>query len=167
MQTNQIIKRVLETALSGFVLSLIGVIIAYNLLPEDALSKSMCCDTGFSRKWDGTCGGWSEALATDFILGSLLHWYAYTTISIMIITRHPISTTDKGSAWTIYLTAAFVFGCGVTHLIAAYTALNPIYRFEVGYLIVNGIISVVAMLFVIYGLVRATANKDNLEDETD
>lgn len=74
----------------------------------------------------------------------------------MVWTRHPIMRGEWSSQMSVYLTGAFVFGCGLTHLVDAYTVLHPLYNFQILFLLVNGVVSVVAMFFVIYGLIRST-----------
>lgn len=148
-------RKTFKTVFQGFIIATIGVLIAYLLLPDNSFDVRNYCG-GFARKWDGSCMGWTTSLATSFIIGSLLHWYAYTIISIMVWTRHPITRNNKYSAPTVILTGFFIFGCGVTHLLAAYTVLNPLYNAETYYLIFNGATSLLASFFVVYGLIRSS-----------
>ena len=182
-------KKVILTSFYGTLLALVGVVIAYIMLPSGVFdvpvaegvetctsiaSGELSChaepgstylDTGYARRWDGACTGWDKGLAMKFIIGDLMHWWAYVLISFMIITRHPIKKDIKGHAFTMWLTAAFIAGCGLTHLVSAYTVLNPVYKVQGWVNIVNGSVSVVAMFTVVYGLVKARSITDKQNTE--
>ena len=156
MEKSKITRDFWVAVLRGLLLSLLGVGVAYLLLPLNAFSESLCSaeDFGFARKFDGSCQGWTSNLVRYFIVGSLLHWWAYVHIAYVIYRHHPILEGSRTSQIVIYLTSLFILGCGVSHLIAAYTAIHPVYSVEVVWLVVNGIISCLAMLYVTYGLLR-------------
>ena len=147
-----------RTVLVGFLTSAIGVLVAWLLLPLGAMDASiMCAPDGFARRWDGSCAGWTEGLAVKHLVGDLLHWWAYTTMAVVIAWHHPILKGDWKSWVTVNLTSIFIFGCGLTHLIEAYTVFNPMYIAQAGFKIANGVVSVAAMFFVIHGLLRSVA----------
>lgn len=151
-----------STILRSLIITILGIIIAYLLLQENVFEVSGSChNNGFARRWDGTCDGWTKELAIKVIRGNLLHWWAYTTIAMTIWLNHPILKGSITSFLTVYMSGAFVFGCGITHLMEAYTVLNPLYWVQAWLLEVNGWISVISMFYVVYGLLRVTiiANK--------
>lgn len=115
----------------------------------------MCYESGFARRWDGGCNGWTNELARVHVWGDLLHWIAYCTMAYVIIRRHPIIKNDWVSFITVYLTGAFILGCGFTHLFDAYSTLDPAYVFQGWFKVCNGIVSISAEFFVVYGLLRA------------
>lgn len=109
---------------------------------------------GFERRWDGTCGGWTRELAIVVGIANLLLWWAYSAIAVTILRLHPVVTTVPESRATVRLTGAFVMLCGLTHLMGAYTIVNPVYRFEAGVMFATALISDVSVFFVGAGLIR-------------
>ena len=119
-----------------------------------------CADAGlfssqFASRWDGSCTGWTRFDAWVFLIGSCLHWWAYCTIAFVFWRLHPAMRTVPYSTITISLVGCFILGCGITHLIAVYTLIHPVYRLEMAWLIVNGVVSDVATVFVAFSLTRA------------
>lgn len=148
------IVKFLSTLLLSLFITFLSLLICYLLLPDWVWDthNDMTCHSGFARRWDGTCNGWTKALAQQFILGDLMHWHAYLTVSIFIFIYHPIKSVLHAAA--IYATCLFILGCGGTHLFDIYTIFNPVYNAQGWYMIVNGIISEYAMIFVLIVLVK-------------
>lgn len=109
----------------------------------------------FASRWDGSCTGWTRLDAWAFLIGSGLHWWAYCTIAFVFWRLHPALKTVPYSTTTLSLVGCFILGCGITHLVAVYTLIHPVYRLEMAWLIVNGIVSDVATVFVAFSLTRA------------
>jgi len=155
---NRFWKKYLSTLFFGLLIAFGGILIARSWLPDGAfhIDPDHVCKAGeFARRWDGSCHGWNKELATANVIGSLKHWVAYCVMAFVVAVRHPIIKRDWVSHVTVYLTAAFIFGCGITHLIDAYTVFNPVYIFQTDFLNWNGNISLLSMPFVIYGLLRS------------
>lgn len=172
----EVFKKFLITMIIGTFITLVGVAIAYWALPDGALETTAAAchaageshgylDTGFARKWDGSCTGWTRGLSLKFILSDLMHWWAYVLISLMILTRHPSTSNGIGYKVVIWLSGAFIFGCGVTHLVGAYTVINPLYEMQGWVNLANGIVSVIAMIFVVYGLIRSVVASKERDEE--
>lgn len=145
----------------SLMLTSIEVLIMCFLLPSDALEiKSVTCGGSkslinlFARRWDGTCDGWTNELARKDIIADLKHLYSYIAISVAVLLFHPINKSSWISRVTVILTALFIFGCGQTHALDAYTTIHPIYNVSVELKSINGNISIIANFFVIYGLLR-------------
>lgn len=145
------------TIIQGTFLSAVGVLICYLMLPGDAfeINPTGFID-GFARRWDGSCHGWTQTLAIEHIKGDLKHWWAYCTMSVVIATRHPITERNFRGYMTIALTSAFIMGCGITHLVDVYCVFDPRYIAQGFIKNLNGNISLVALFYVVYGLLRAT-----------
>lgn len=94
--------------------------------------------------------------ALRYVIAQLLYWWAYSVISLTIWQRHPIIKWDRTSIITVYLTGAFVFGCGLGHLIEAYSVFDPVYDFLTLFLLLSSVVSCAATVFVVSGLIRAT-----------
>ena len=137
------------------VIAAIGVIVMYLLLPENVFDENCCAHTGFARRWDGTCGGWTRDLAMLHITGDLFHWHSYVTASMVILQHHPIMSRVKYSGAAVYTMVAFIFGCGLTHLFEAYATFHPVYYFTGWFKLFNGVVSEFGQYFIAYSLVIA------------
>jgi hypothetical protein len=111
-------------------------------------------NTEFACRWNGECAGWTRVLAAQDAIGNLIYWWAYCGISTAVLRFHPVMQDMALARWTVRLTWAFVITCGVTHLIAAYLNINPVYEFAAAWVSFTGPISAVAFFFVSYGLIR-------------
>lgn len=143
------------TLLYCLLLSGMGILIAYLCLPDwvwPQADRHVCEGGGFARRWDGSCHGWTRELALTHIVGDLMHWIAYCSVSYVIARWHPVSRQKVTSRITITLVAVFVFGCGLAHLVEAYTVFNPIYELQSKIKIANGIISLIDLPLILYGL---------------
>ena len=116
---------------------------------------------GFAVRWTGSCTGWTRELNFETLIGDLLHWHAYCTIAIFIALYHPTKGYSITSQVAIFGTSLFVLGCGMTHLIDAYTLFDPQYQFRAWFMIANGIISEYSVAFVLWALLRTQALKEN------
>ena len=114
-------------------------------------------ELAFARRWGGGCGGWTNGLAMFHLCGMLAHWWAYTTAAFVILRLHPILEGVPEARIAVYLMVAFIFGCGVTHLLDAYTMFNPVYRQTGVFLFLNSIVSVLGAIFIAKALVRTFA----------
>jgi hypothetical protein len=112
-------------------------------------------DANFARRWDGSCGGWTNDEVLRHVAGNVLHWWSYVTIAFVIWRLHPPMRTVPYSSVTLFLTGLFVIGCGLGHLSGIMTAFWPAYRLEGSWLLINGVISSVATVFVAFSLTKA------------
>lgn len=113
--------------------------------------------TEFASRWTGTCQGWDKWLVIENIVGALLTWWAYTAIAVTIYRLHPVVESIQESRWTIMLTGTFVILCGGTHLLIAYTDLNPVYRFSTHFQLFAAVVSDISVFFIAAGLIRVFA----------
>jgi signal transduction histidine kinase len=93
--------------------------------------------TGFPARW--FCGTWSEQLGWMHILGDLSIWAAYMAIPIVL----GVFVIRGGSPLpsTVWLFIAFIFTCGVGHLIESVIFYEPVYRLAGAWKWVIGIVS--------------------------
>lgn len=161
----EIVQKFLTTFFYGTFIAFLGVLAAYWMLPPNVFETASILssenvslgylDTGFNRRWDGSSLGWTKGLALQFLITDLLQWWAYVLISVTILIRHPLKTNVTVYKTIIWLTSAFVFSCGFTHLMDAYTVLHPLYHIEGWVKIISAILSFIALLFISYGLIRS------------
>ncbi len=86
------------------------------------------------------CGKWTPFHGWLYIISDLLIWSAYFTIPLIIF--HFISKRKDVQFNRIYiLFAAFILGCGATHLLDAITFWYPLYRLNALVRLMTGIIS--------------------------
>lgn len=111
----------------------------------------------FARRWDGGCSGWTQDLAILHMTGDLLQWWAYVTISFVVARLHPIMWEVPSAPVAVLFMILFIFGCGLTHLFNAYSVLYPVYRATGTFLVINGVVSVLAAIAVAHALVSAFA----------
>jgi len=155
--------------LTGTGISILGVIILYLFIPSGSFDLvNTCCEFDFARRYDGTCGGWTTSLALFHVTGDLMHWWAYTTAAAILFQLHPIMAKVPSSRTAVYLMVAFIFGCGLTHLMEAYATFHPVYVFTGWFKFINAIISCVGAYFIAHALVRAfkevKRQRDRLEN---
>ena len=141
-----------QALLQGITLSTIGVVVLFALYVTGPWASPV-----YASRWRGDCGGWTKALAVWHVVGELLHWYAYVTIGTVIYRLHPVLKSVPSSVLTIYSMVAFIYGCGLGHLIAAYVIFDPVYQVEALWLSINGVISITASVLVAFSLVTAFA----------
>lgn len=162
----------------GTMISLIMILVVYYTLPSGALevNENVMCGVndmfnGVSRKWDGTCAGWTNEMARSYVYHNLKFFLAYNIISVMILARHPIQWNKPWSVGATFLSAAFVFTCGLAHLFDVYTVFNPIYEIQIAYLFGSSWVSIIASAFVVYGLetnnrhMEKKRENDKIEEE--
>ena len=109
----------------------------------------------FASRWDSSCPGWTKTEAVWYVVGEALHWWSYVVVSMVIFRLHPILHTVPYSALTVRGVVLFVFGCGFGHLLEAVAVFVPAYRVVIGWLILNGLVSVGSAFLVAYSLVCA------------
>ena len=139
----------------GITWSTLGLIVALAFVYLDFKSSAFLLDSDFARRVDGTCSGWTPFLAKVHIVGEILHWYAYCSIAIVFWRLHPPMKNVPFSAITTALVGWIFIGCGVTHMFSAVTSYWPIYRASGAWLVMNGLWSLAASIFVAYSLTKA------------
>lgn len=86
------------------------------------------------------CGKWTPFHGWLYILSDFLIWSAYFTIPLIIF--HFISKRKDVRFNKLYiLFAAFILGCGATHLLDAITFWYPLYRLNAVMRFITGIVS--------------------------
>lgn len=102
--------------------------------------KKLFDTSGFPPRWN--CGtAWTDFHGWVHIISDLLIWAAYMSIPFMLvyyINKRPNTPFPK----VFYLFSAFIFYCGIGHLIEAIIFWNPIYRFSALNKSVTAIVSV-------------------------
>ena len=109
----------------------------------------------FARRWDGTCSGWTQGLAKEHLVGDLLAWWGYVTITVIIWKLHPTMKAFPRSKITVALVGLFIMLCGATHLFEALSVFNPVYVFTGQFKIFSGVVGGIALVFIADGLTRA------------
>lgn len=89
------------------------------------------------------CGGWGQALVVTTILGNILIFLIYTTIPLLLLlflrtTREPWFFRQRLFSFSF---AAFIFACGLTHLLRATSFFWPAYRLQSGVTLAAALIS--------------------------
>lgn len=102
----------------------------------------------FPARWH--CGNWSDFHGWLYIISDLAIWTAYFAIPFFLI-RLLIKRKDIPLNGVIILFLAFVFLCGLTHLIDAIIFWWPVYRLSAVLRFATAIVSVIAA----YALKRA------------
>ena len=111
----------------------------------------------FGRRWDGGCDGWTKTWATIHLASDLLLWWAYVTISFVLMRLHPILKSVPTAKLTLVLMCSLFICCGGTHLLDAYTTFYPIYRVSGLFRITTAVVSMLGAVFIAYSLVAAFA----------
>ena len=114
-------------------------------------------DADFASRWDGTCTGWTHGLCLLHMAGNLLTWWAYVTIAIVIMRLHPILHSVWSAKYTVVLMVSVFVTCGATHLIQAYTTLNPVYRIAGWFNLFAGLVGLTGAVLIAHSLVHAFA----------
>ena len=125
--------------------------------PDGYLARLFAVD--FARKIDGTCSGWTRGQAIIHAIGDLLHFWAYLNVSLMMMRLHPKEKTVKYAKQAIWLSAAFIAGCGMVHLVDAFCVFVPVYRFLGMLKVINGGISVLALFPVAVSLIKVSTRQ--------
>ncbi len=102
----------------------------------------------FPARWH--CGNWSDFHGWLYIISDLTIWGAYFAIPVFLI-RLLIKRKDVPMNGVIFLFLAFVFLCGLTHLIDAVIFWWPAYRLSAVLRFATAIVSIIAA----YALNRA------------
>ena len=128
---------ILLTIFRGLGYSSIVVLFLYFTLPPNVWQTNPVAS--FSRRFDGTCNGWTRNLALLDMGQNIGLWFVYCTMATVLLGHHPTPIAAvPSSKWTLRLMAAFIVGCGFKHLVDAYTTLVPNYVMSlwVGYTVV-------------------------------
>jgi len=95
----------------------------------------------FPARWH--CGNWTDFHGWLYIMSDLAIWAAYFAIPVMLI-RVMIKRKDIALTGVISLFLAFVFLCGLTHLIDAVIFWWPAYRLSALLRLATAIVSIIA-----------------------
>jgi two-component system cell cycle sensor histidine kinase/response regulator CckA len=95
--------------------------------------------TDFPARWH--CGAWTPAHGWVHIVADLVTWLAYMTIPLVIVgfVRRKPELEVPRVAW---LFAAFIFSCGLVHLLEAVIFWHPLYRLAAVWKVVTALASV-------------------------
>ncbi len=82
----------------------------------------------FVPRWH--CGDWDEGLGLTLIRSDIAIWLAYVLIPIggYRYAKRWGLFSDRSTCWAVWLCIAFVFLCGLTHLLNAVMFHYPLYR---------------------------------------
>lgn len=161
------VMRILKVIAEGIVWATLGIALLRLTLPPDYLVQKPadCCgllSNEFARRWDGTCSGWTQSLATFHVVNDLLLWTAYVIISLVMWRLHPIIKRVPTARITVPLICSVFLTCGAAHLFSAYVVFNPIYVFDGAFKMFAGVIGVFGALYVAHDLVTVF---DKIEGE--
>lgn len=155
--------------IEGTIYTLVGLLIVFLWAYFGGAFESDWVVSEFARRWDGTCSGWTRPINWIHLIGNVTHWWSYCTIAFVFWRLHPPLRTVPYSQITILTVGWFIIGCGVGHLIQIMTTFHPMYRTEGWWLVGNGVVSVVATVFVAFSLTRAfevvTARRRQVEKD--
>ena len=86
-------------------------------------------DQSFASRWDGTCSGWTKGLVIVHVIADMIIWIAYTVIPIILVFLAR-NRKDIPFNFFFFLFAAFIIGCGLTHLMGAIVPFYPYYYLD-------------------------------------
>jgi PAS domain S-box-containing protein len=104
--------------------------------------------SGFPPRW--ACGQWSALLGWTHIIADTATWAAYTAIPLVLV--YFIRRRTLPVPRIIWLFAAFILACGLTHLTEAVIFWYPVYRLSAALKVVTALVSCATVL----ALVRIT-----------
>ena len=150
--------RILKVILEGIFWATVGIVLLWLTLPSDFLdhvppAQGGLFDNAFARRWDGSCTGWTQSLATFHVIGDLLLWNAYVVISLVMWRLHPIIKRVPTARITVPLICSVFLTCGAVHLFSAYAVFNPIYVFDGVFKTFAGVIGLCAAVYIAHDLV--------------
>lgn len=146
----EVASKVAYCLLEGGLWTVVGIVICCLALPANWNQQNA---SSFARRWDGTCAGWDRAMAVEYIIVELWHWWGYCTIAFVLLRLHPVIKSVWSAKLTLTLMFLFILGCGVGHLLEAYSVLHPIYRHLIYYKWVNASVGYAAAVFIAISLV--------------
>lgn len=120
-------------------------------------------DSSFAARADGSCTGWSEELAAIDAVAHVFIGLTYIAISV-VLWRSMLNTAiiPKPVARAAFL--AFIFVCGVGHIISAVTNYWPVYRLMIVWDFFTAGVGLVG-LFTIKSVMKQYRLKINLNDK--
>jgi hypothetical protein len=106
----------------------------------------------------GFCLSWNADLMIAFILSNALISVAYMTLAVVLMTAavHPRPAVPRWLYWSF---AAFIFCCGLTHVLDNVTLWFPVYRLQAFVLSVTGLVSLFAAALPVSLWVRREAER--------
>lgn len=107
---------------------------------------------GFVRRWDGTCYGWTNALANRHMVADFITFILYSMMSQFLLFMHPILSDRLSSRITILFMAGFVMLCGVVHLLEGISVVYPLYYKMAMLKDISNSVSTVAAVYIGWGL---------------
>jgi signal transduction histidine kinase len=110
------------------------------------------------------CGYWSDFHGWLYIFSDLLIWFAYMCIPVILI-RYVRLKKGVPMPRVFWIFGAFIFLCGLTHLIDAIIFWEPIYRFSALVRLITGIVSLSTVVALIHYFEAALGLKTSKEFE--
>lgn len=86
-------------------------------------------DQSFASRWAGTCSGWTKDLVIAHLIADFLIWFAYMTIPVFLVL---LARRRRDVPFNIFFFwfAAFIIGCGLTHLSTIFMSFYPFYYLD-------------------------------------
>lgn len=122
-------------------------------MPEDSLwwkwTVGLFDPDGFVRR--GGCPGWTTDLVYTTNTADLMIWLAYMIIPVFLI-YIVRKRRDIPFNFVFWMFAAFILGCGLTHLSGACMTLLPLWRLDAVIKLATGVVSW-ATIYALYRLI--------------
>lgn len=159
--------RTVKAISEGVAWAMLAVGLLWLTLPSDILSAPPRPMSGlfynhFARRWGGGCTGWTNDVAVFSLVNDLLLWNAYVVVALVMWRLHPLIRRAPTMRISLPLICLVFLTCGGTHLVSAYTVLNPVYVFDGVFKTFAGAIGIFCAVYISNDLV---AVYDNIERE--
>ena len=106
----------------------------------------------------GVCLSWDPDLIAAMVVSNALIATAYMTLTL-ILTRAARTPEPGVPRWVYWSFAAFIFSCGLTHVLDDATLWLPVYRLQAAVLCMTALISVFAAVLPITIWVKHEARR--------
>jgi hypothetical protein len=93
----------------------------------------------------GFCLAWDPDLMIAMVLANALIAFAYMLIAIVLVNR-ALAPRPAVPRWFYWTFAAFIFSCGVSHVLDDVTLWLPVYHLQAAVLGVTAMVSMVAAI---------------------
>jgi hypothetical protein len=106
----------------------------------------------------GFCLSWDADLMVAFILSNAMIASAYVTLSVVLAFAgsRPRPAVPRWLYWSF---AAFIFCCGITHVLDNVTLWLPVYRLQAAVLAVTALVSLFALALPVSIWVKREADR--------
>jgi hypothetical protein len=93
----------------------------------------------------GFCLSWDPDLMAAVVLSNALIALAYMFVTVVLVFK-AIEPTPVVPRWLFWAYAAFIFCCGLSHVLDDVTLWFPVYRLQAFVLVVTALVSLIAAM---------------------